>query len=313
MVTIILLHFANCKNIAILEYESVENCKNCDCTVGIPIESSSSLTEFSFCGKYRFKFLQDSVLMFMDGPETYIRILDFKENVGVLLHDAIGNFFFFPNQTIKPDSWQHFCLAISVNSITLILNGEVVFNSTNSAGNCSKNLAKNTNLWLGGENVPNKLYRRFEGTITDSYLWNESLEIGDLIAITMGNKSSSKSMSDQKLFSWETFKHESTSSCMKYQLLDENDDLFQDNFEDEDIILVEIKSTFDYSNTICQAFGGNLLIPRNDHDLNKVGSYIQNSVICATAFIGLRLESSIKKLTNEHPFYLVKQSPHNTQ
>ena len=150
-------------------------------------------------------------------------------------------------------------------------------------------------MFLGGENVPNKLYRRFEGTITDSYLWNESLEIGDLIAITMGNKSSSKSMSDQKLFSWETFKHESTSSCMKYQLLDENDDLFQDNFEDEDIILVEIKSTFDYSNTICQAFGGNLLIPRNDHDLNKVGSYIQNSEKCATAFIGLRLESSINK------------------
>ena len=50
--------------------------------------------------------------MYMNAPETYIRILDFEEQVGILLHDNRGYFFFFPNQTMKPESWQHVCLSM---------------------------------------------------------------------------------------------------------------------------------------------------------------------------------------------------------
>ena len=91
--------------VPILNNKHVIDCPNNDCTVGISIKSISLLNEFTFCGKYNFKFLKESVLMFMDTPHTYIRVLDFEDKVGILKHDNCGYFFFFPNQTIKPESW----------------------------------------------------------------------------------------------------------------------------------------------------------------------------------------------------------------
>ena len=90
-----------CSNkVAILRNKDIGNCSNCNCTVGIPIKSNSLLNEFTFCGKYNFKFLRDYVLMYMNAPQIYIRIMDFEEKVGVLLHDNSGYFFFFPNQRL---------------------------------------------------------------------------------------------------------------------------------------------------------------------------------------------------------------------
>ena len=118
------LHMANCnKKVAILENKPVKNSKHSKCTVGIPIKSSSPLNEFSFCGKYRFKFLRESILMYMDGTESHLRLMNFEEKVGIIEHNLVGYFFYFQNQTMKPDSWQHICLSISDDFITLVLNG----------------------------------------------------------------------------------------------------------------------------------------------------------------------------------------------
>ena len=67
--------------VPILRYQPVKNCPDDQCTVGIPIKSSIPLNEFSFCGKYRFKFLKENLLMYMDGPESYIRFYDFEEKM----------------------------------------------------------------------------------------------------------------------------------------------------------------------------------------------------------------------------------------
>ena len=130
--------------------------------LGIPISNNaggSPITEFTFCGKYYFRHLKDSILMYLEEPQTYLRILDFDEKFGVLSHEGATYFFEFPNQNIIPDQWQQICFARCPNSMKIILNNELVFNET--AKDLGTNVS-NTTLWLGGEPYLKTMYRRFE-------------------------------------------------------------------------------------------------------------------------------------------------------
>ena len=186
LLIICFVHIVSCKKeVAILINKQAEDCSTSKSTVGIPIKSTLlPINEFTFCGKYRFKILKDVVLMYMNSPEVYIRIMDFDEKVGLVKHELITYFFLFPNQTIKPDSWQHVCLSVSNISIRLVLNGEVIYDAPPDT--VTKDFSE-TYLWLGGENMPKFMHRRFEGVITNAYLWNESLNMDDLILITSKN------------------------------------------------------------------------------------------------------------------------------
>ena len=201
MLILCLIHAGTCTiKVPILINKDANDCPDCECTVGIPIKSTSILNEFTFCGKYSFKFLKDAVLMYMNTPQVYIRMLDFKDKLGVLMHGLSTNFFSFANQTMKPDSWQYFCMSLKHDSMKLVLNGEVVFNTTKA----TMKSFKETNLWLGGENIPKWMNRRFEGMITEVYLWPESFEVDQLILITSNSKKS-KAVPIKTLFSWNDF------------------------------------------------------------------------------------------------------------
>ena len=130
--------------------------------LGIPISNNAGglpITEFTFCGKYYFRHLKDSILMYLEEPQTYLRILDFDEKFGVLSHEGATYFFEFPNQNIIPDQWQQICFARCPNSMKIILNNELVFYETTK--DIGTNVS-NTTLWLGGEPYLKTMYRRFE-------------------------------------------------------------------------------------------------------------------------------------------------------
>ena len=120
LLSLCFLNMGNCNiqsKLTVLQYKPVKKCPDCKCIVEIPIKSNEALNEFSFCGKYRFKFLHDSDLMYMDGPDTYVRLMDFEERIGLVKHNSAGYIFFFKNQTFIPDTWQHICLMISSDII----------------------------------------------------------------------------------------------------------------------------------------------------------------------------------------------------
>ena len=58
----------NCSNqVTVLKYKGGNECSNT--LVGVPIKSTSptsQLDDFTFCGKYYFKFLRESFLMGME-------------------------------------------------------------------------------------------------------------------------------------------------------------------------------------------------------------------------------------------------------
>ena len=293
LVILCVLHMGNCNNkVSILTNKPMKNCPNCKCTVGIPIKSSSPLNEISFCGKYRFQFLRECLLMYMDGIESLLRFMNFEEKVGIVEHNLVGYFFYFQNQTIDPDSWQNICLRTSDDFITLALNGEVVYDGLPSKKPDTK---FETTLWLGGYGEHTQT-RRFEGTMTEIYLWNKALSINDLISITTGSKAGEK-ISEPALFSWKTFKLSAGfPSCVEYQTLYDDDEIFKETFKEHDTLLIEYVTTSESSNYLCKSFGGKYIVPQNDNDIAKVSSLIKNSTKCNKfAFVGLK-KVNVQKL-----------------
>ena len=281
------MHAGTCTiKVPILINKEANDCPDCECTVGIPIKSTYILNEFTFCGKYSFKFLKDTVLMYMNAPQVYIRMVNFNDKVGLLMYNLRTYFFSFDNQNMKPDSWQYFCISVHLDSIKLVLNGEIIFDAPPT--NTELKTFKETNLWLGGENIPKWISRRFEGMITDAYLWPESFEVEELILITNNNKES-KAVPIRPLFSWNDFKLPTGrfASCIEYHALDRDDKIFKE-YQGEEIHLIEQINDFESSNFICKGIGGHLFVPQNNHDLNRIGSYIENSKKCTKAYIGVK-------------------------
>ena len=175
--------------------------------------------------------------------------------------------FDFQSHNLEPDEWQHICFAVSMNQIKIALNGEILFND--EVVDLITNEIKNTTLWIGGigkskvHDADNKI--RLQGTMTDVHFWNESLGMDHLTSIT---KSGSSQLSDlpviPHLFSWPSLKMESNTSCSEYFIVD-RDEIQSD--PPEKVLLVEKQKDFDFSNYICQAYGGRLYVPENDNDL----------------------------------------------
>ena len=151
----IMFHMGKCKNdVSVLQYKTGDgfDCINSkdSAVVGVPIKTKLGLNEYTFCGKFRFKFMKDVVLMYIKEPYTYIRMMDFGENKGIVKVDGLGYFFFFPNQTLIPDQWQHVCFAVSLNSMQVFLNGELVLNKSRPRDPIENDVL-NAILYLGGQ------------------------------------------------------------------------------------------------------------------------------------------------------------------
>ena len=138
----------NCSDhqVSVLKYKGGNECETE--LVGVPIKSTSLLEEFTFCGMYHFRFLQNSHLMGIEPSSTILRIWDLYNNVGILFHEGVMYKFYFLNQTLTPDTWQYICLAISQTLIKISWNGEIILNKTR--GDSSKEASTNAKVWLGG-------------------------------------------------------------------------------------------------------------------------------------------------------------------
>ena len=274
----------NCSNhqVSVLKYKGGHECEND--LVGVPIKSTSSMTslleEFTFCGMYNFRYLQNSFLMGIE-PGSILRIWDFNNNVGNLFHQGVYYRFYFINQTVTPDSWQYICLAISPTLIKIAWNGEIVLSDPKLE--LYKEESTNSKLWLGGAlSSDNHHNQRFEGMIAKANFWNDGLEDLELIYIT-NNGQSVPNITNIDLLSVITHKN---TSCIDYLNLDEKDALLQD-IQQPEKILIENKTDFDSAKYLCQGYGGDLTLPKNDEDMKILGSLILQSDVCDYTFLGL--------------------------
>ena len=172
------------KQVSVLKYKGGNKCSSA--LVGVPIKSTSSMStlhdEFTFCGKYYFRFLRSTCLMGME-PDLMLKITNFEKNLGFLMDQAVYYKFTFPNQTITPDSWQYLCLAISSMKIKIVLNGQILLSDLKLDFPTEE--IKDTKLWLGGalfsDKEPN---RRLGGMIANANFWDIAPQDDDLISIT---------------------------------------------------------------------------------------------------------------------------------
>ena len=83
LLTLLSLALGSCsKQISVLKYKGGNECSNA--LVGVPIKSispsSSLINEFTFCGKYYFRFLRSTCLMGME-PDLMLKITKVKETL----------------------------------------------------------------------------------------------------------------------------------------------------------------------------------------------------------------------------------------
>ena len=273
------------KQVSVLKYKGGNECSSA--LVGVPIKSTSSMStlhdEFTFCGKYYFRFLRSTCLMGME-PDLMLKITNFEKNLGFLMDQAVYYKFTFPNQTITPDSWQYLCLAISSMKIKIVLNGQILLSDLKLDFPTEE--IKDTKLWLGGalfsDKEPN---RRLGGMIANANFWDIALQDDDLISITT-EKNTDIASAKYDLLSGNAPKN---SSCIDYLALDENDELFQEMHSEN--ILIEYKVDFDSSRYLCQGYGGNMTLPKNPEDLKTLGYFIKQSEVCHEPFLGLKKSS----------------------
>ena len=280
----------NCSNhqVSVLNYKGGNECEND--LVGVPITSISSITsqleEFTFCGMYNFRYLQNSFLMGIE-PSTILRIWDFNNNVGNLFHHGVYYMFDFMNQTVTPDSWQYICVAISPTLIKIAWNGKIILSKTRV--DLSKEESTNAKVWLGGAIFFEKeINQRFKGMIAKANFWNDALKDEELISITNNGQAV---IGATKFDLLSKIAHKN-SSCIDYLHFDEKDALFQ-KISQQKTILIEYKTDFDSAKYLCQAYGGDLTNPKNDEDMKILDSLIRQSDVCDYSFLGL------KKSTNK--------------
>ena len=275
-----LVQFGICYNqITVLEYNQRSDCPNS--VVGIPMKSNSPLQEFTFCGRYNFRFLRECVLMGFDKQTWFWMMINDEEKAALKLH---GEYFFFNinKQNMMPDQWQHLCFSVSLQQVKIVLNGEIVCNEPVTLD--SEEIAHEI-MWIGGMKVNSwHIDRRIEGTLTDVNVWNRSLEIQYLLSITSNGKMDT-TVPAADIFSWIKFELQSNTSCVEYIIKDEHYDFYEEKHEEN--VLVEHLSDFNTSNYLCQALGGNLLVPRNDQDIDEIDALMDQSGKCLEAFLGL--------------------------
>ena len=286
----------NCSNqLKVLKYIDGNECERA--LVGIPINSTASTSslfdEFTFCGKYYFRFLRRSFLMSME-PDLILDIFDFEDKKGYLFYQGAYYQFTFKHQTVTHDSWHYICLAISSTKVKIAWNGEILLSIPKLDLPTAEIIS--TTLWLGGALFFDNEYglRRFGGMIVNAHFWSNALQDNDLISITSDNKNVIR-LANYDLLSNTIPRN---SSCVNYLILDENDILFQDvqGWSQLENLLIEYKTDFDSSNYICQGYGGNLTFPKNEKDLETLGDFIQQSEVCLSAFLGLKKSSNGKIL-----------------
>ena len=120
-----ILNTGLCNNqVLVLRYNKRNDCQN----PIVLIEPSKALNEFTYCGKYNFKFLRNIILI--DGANFDMRIIitDFERKIGFFQYDGGSYLFDFKYQNLKPDEWHHICFSISINQLMIVLNGHILLN-----------------------------------------------------------------------------------------------------------------------------------------------------------------------------------------
>ena len=148
--------------VLILKYNGGEDCTKS--LVELPIKSA--MKEFTFCGKYSFKFLRSSVLMGFD-TDTYF-LMEYEERMAHLKIYGDKAYVNLKNHSLKPDQWQHLCFSVSSKQVQIVMNGVILQNETMDY---TSEQITSDEMWIGGI-VGDKVYedRRMEGAITEVHI-----------------------------------------------------------------------------------------------------------------------------------------------
>jgi hypothetical protein len=98
--------------------------------VSVPIPNQlKPLSEMAYCSRFSFKTLRSQAIMSLNEDKMLVRFSYISEKAGVININRQWYIFLYPNITMLPNQWQHFCFSFSTtqnNSLWVVLNGQLL-------------------------------------------------------------------------------------------------------------------------------------------------------------------------------------------
>ena len=256
-------HCCNAANsVPVIEFLQEKDCGST--TINYSINSSKGITELTSCGKYSFKFLKKFKPLKLEGSNWSItlNLNDFEKKFGFVDYGGAPYMYKWFNQNLKPDQWQHLCYTVTSKEIHVVMNGEVLLNQMQDCPKCTLLQPK---LSLGTY--------RFQGKITEVYLWSHALALDKLISLT--TTCDAKNIPIPDLFSWKSISTDATNTtCFNYGIIEKDAEFCERSYPKRNAV-IEYKTNFETSNYMCQSFGGRLFLPKSNNDTEELGSLIK--------------------------------------
>jgi hypothetical protein len=192
------------QNVTTLVFDWTENDQTYQMSnffVSVPIPNQlKSLSEMAYCSRFLFKTLRDQTLMSLNEGKIEVKFSYISSlNGGIIEINQRSYIFLYPNITMLPNQWQHFCFSYSTthnNSLWLVINGQLLHD--NFIDLLPLNWTLNNSIVNFGFR-PNTEYH-FYGTMTEVNIWSKALSVQTMTTIT----STCQDAEDYKpdLFAW---------------------------------------------------------------------------------------------------------------
>jgi hypothetical protein len=193
------------QNVTTLVHDWTENGSNqkyqmSNFFVSVPISNQlKPLSEMAYCSRFLFKTLRSQGLMSANEGNIDVRFSYISKKAGVIEINRRFYIFLYPNITMLPNQWQHFCFSFSTtqnNSLWVVLNGQLLHDHFIDLPPLKWTL-NNSIVNLGF--TTSKEYH-FYGTMTEVNIWSKALSFKTMTTIT----STCQDAEDYKpdLFAW---------------------------------------------------------------------------------------------------------------
>jgi hypothetical protein len=152
--------------------------------VSVPIPNQlKPLSEMAYCSRFSFKTLRSQAIMSLNEDKMLVRFSYISEKAGVININRQWYIFLYPNITMLPNQWQHFCFSFSTtqnNSLWVVLNGQLLHDHFIDLPPLNWTL-NNSIVHLGFKPDRKDL---FYGTMAEVNIWSKALSLQTLTMIT---------------------------------------------------------------------------------------------------------------------------------
>jgi hypothetical protein len=251
------------------------------------------VTEFSYCGRFNLNAIVSQALFTIKSGSNQLGLdLDLGNlgQTGYVFFDKSWHLFVIKNQPVLPKQWHSICYSVNAtdnNSLSIVFDGELlngskkgiipVYIRSDKMNNATLKLGLLPVVKNGAWNP--KTYSRFDGLMSEIYMWTSPLSIDNMIQFTKGCKSpAALQLTTPDLFDWSKY-HNFSKYETKYISVFKLDvqSAMCNKFAMMQLNFIPYHTTFDEAVNICHGYGGRMVTVNTFQEAQVLTGQIGNA------------------------------------